>query len=188
VSVAAIVATDVDNDLALLRPKEKLEAGLSIVDDKATVMIGDTVEFIGYPGGYEGAMPMLGVGYIAAVGLSPPVRPGKPVVRGFVNGAFNQGNSGGPVIDLQTQTVVGVVHAKVAPMPAEVRGALNALKNQNSGFQYTVTVGGKQFNVTEAQVVESVLEHFKNQVQLVVGVMILPEHIRKFLIAHKIAP
>lgn len=91
-NVTAVVATDVDNDLALLRPKEKLEAGLSIVDDKALVAIGDTVAFIGYPGGYEGAMPMLGVGHIAAVGPHPSVKPGKQEVRGFVNGAFNRGN------------------------------------------------------------------------------------------------
>ena len=43
----------------------------------------------------------------------------------YVNGAFNLGNSGGPVIDPDTLTVVGVVHAKMAPLPDILNKALN---------------------------------------------------------------
>jgi hypothetical protein len=109
-------------------------------------------------------------------------------MRGFVNGAFNHGNSGGPVIDLTTGEVIGVVHAKLAPLPAPVDAALTALKNQTSGFGYDGNVNGKPVHMTEAQVVESVLEHFASQVQLVVGVMVLPTDVRTFLTANKVTP
>jgi hypothetical protein len=41
---------------------------------------------------------------------------------------------------------------------------------------------------SEAQVVEGVLEHFASQVQLVVGVMVLPATLRAFLTANKVTP
>ena len=188
IGVQDIVDTDEVLDLALLRPATKLAPGLAVVDpQKMNVEIGDSVAFIGYPGGYDGAMPMLGVGYLAAVGPYQLHRSQKHLMRAFVNGAFNKGNSGGPVIDLQTQTVLGVVHAKVTPLPADVENALIALRGQNSGFTYSATtVDGKMVTVTEAQVVERVLEHYAPQIQLVVGVMVLPVDLVAFLKMHNL--
>lgn len=189
VSVKDVVATDATLDLALLRPAMKLDPGLSIVDPKTLNMdIGDTVAFIGYPGGYDGIVPMLGVGYYAAIGPFFSASAKKNLPRAFINGAFNHGNSGGPVLDLQSGNVVGVVHAKVVPIPPDVDSAMQALKGQTSGFMYNAKINGKDVQVTEAQVVESVVEHFAAQTQLVVGVMILPLDVIAFLKANKIAP
>lgn len=137
----------------------------------------------------ESKTPMLSVGYLAGIGPFKVTANQPAAMRAFVNGAFNKGNSGGPVIDLQTKQVIGVVHAKLAPLPSAISSALDVLKGQRSGVMYTATtVDGKETVLAEAQVVAAILDHFQNQVQLVVGVMVLPMDLRAFLKANGIAP
>lgn len=173
-------------DLAVLETSERIPGGL-LIGTGENVAVGDVLVTWGFPFGYVGLDAMVSVGYLAAVG--PVQTQTKPVMRAFVNGAFNSGNSGGPVIELQGQTVVGVVHAKLAPLPADVQAALLALQKQSSGFVYTATTpDGKKFEFSEAQVVSRVLEHLRSQTQLVIGISVLLGDLREFLTKHGIKP
>jgi len=173
-------------DLAALETSERIPGGLRIGTGE-NVAVGDVLVTWGFPFGYVGLDAMVSVGYLAAVG--PVQTPTKPVMRAFVNGAFNSGNSGGPVIELQGQTVVGVVHAKLAPLPEDVQAALLALQKQSSGFVYTATTpDGKKFEFSEAQVVSRVLDHLRSQTQLVIGISVLLGDLREFLTKHGIKP
>lgn len=180
------IASDAFLDVAMLSPSETVGAGLKVGTGQG-VSIGDTVVTWGFPAGYFGLDAMVSVGYLAAIGPVPTST--KPVLRAFVNGAFNAGNSGGPVIDVQSQTVVGVVHAKLAPMPVDVQAALGALQNQSSGFVYTATTpDGRQIQFSEAQVVSRVLQHLQSQTQLVIGLSVLLGDLRAFLEAQGVTP
>lgn len=182
----AAVAADAWLDLALLTPKDRLKPGLPL-SSGADVKVGDPVVTWGFPGGYLGLDPLVRVGYLAGVGPIP-AQP-KPVMRAFVNGAFNLGNSGGPVIDVASLTVVGVVNAKLAPVPADVQSAMTAIEKQSSGFMYTATTpDGKTINVSEAQVVSRIIQHLQSQTQLVIGTSVLLGDIRNFLVAQGVAP
>jgi len=58
---------------------------------------------------YNGIQPLLSVGYIA--GFRSVTKGGKTSKHLIVNGAFNQGNSGGPLMMAQNNRVGGVVVA-----------------------------------------------------------------------------
>jgi hypothetical protein len=85
--------------------------------------------------------------------------------------------------------VIGVVSSKLAPLPDATRAALKALRSQGFGFQYEATLpDGTKQKVSEGQVVASVLDHLRSQVQLVVGQAVLLEHLRAFLTAQGVEP
>jgi hypothetical protein len=74
-----------------------------------------------------------------------------------------------------------VVASKLAPISSTAASALEALKGQQSGFIYSATrPDGSKFNISEGQVVELVLEELRNQVQLVIGMAVPADDLRKF--------
>lgn len=181
------VAADEWLDLALLTPKEQLPPGLAL-STRETLGIGDVVVTWGYPWGYLGKMPLLTVGHISGLGPDPDAKP-RPVARLFVNAAFNAGNSGGPLVDVESQAVIGVVCAKLAPIPRGAESALTSLENQTSGILRSGRdAQGREVTLTEGQVVAMVLRHLRGQVQLVVGMAVLPAHLHEFLKAHAVSP
>jgi len=84
---------------------------------------------------------------------------------------------------------MGVVSSKLAPVPADVESAMRALTTQNFGMQYTATrPDGSTFKISEGQVVAMVLEHLRNQTQLVIGHAVLLDDVRSFLKQHGVQP
>ena len=63
--------------------------------------IGTQVSTWGYPGGYFGLFPMLSVGYLAGIDAFQ-AKSGKIIKQWVVNAAFNGGNSGGPLIHIES--------------------------------------------------------------------------------------
>lgn len=90
-------------DLAVFEPAKKWGYGLRIIDDLKSLTIAETVFTLGYPLAYYHPEPLLSVGYVSnIVELQNKI---------FLNISFNNGNSGGPVINLDG-LVVGVAQAK----------------------------------------------------------------------------
>src|ERR1041385_5966173 len=102
---------DDNRDLAILCASKPLPFSLRLSSDENPPVETD-VETWGYPLTHEDPAPLLSRGYVA--GYSTRVRgPGvTPVKHLIVNGAFNPGNSGGPLIDRTTGRVIGVVVEK----------------------------------------------------------------------------
>ena len=137
----------------------------------------------GYPGGYSGADPLLTVGYLS----------GHEQVNGreryVVNAAFNAGNSGGPLLQLETGAVIGVVASKLAPLPNHVRTILEKMAQQKSGMQWTYTLpDGTQRNVSEAQIIAEVLQFLRSQTQLVVGHCVTLDNLKAYLTSQRLPP
>lgn len=188
VSVNAVRRDDL-LDLAILSTDLKLEVSRVLpLSTSTTFAIGAQVSTWGFPAGYSGAIPLLSVGYLAGVdqvkseyGLSPPLW--------VVNGAFNSGNSGGPVISTENASVIGIVSSKLAPIPKDVDDALNALSSNQSGLVYKRrNSDGTLKNLSEGQVVAEVLRYLRSQMQLVVGYSVSVKELRKFLEANGIEP
>ena len=184
----SVVGIDADLDLALLEPKTSINADALSISAIDQFTVGTQVTTWGFPGGYTGSLPMLSVGYLAGIdGLRTAT--GKVIRRWVVNAAFNAGNSGGPLIHVETGEVMGVVSSKLAPISASTMSALKALENQKSGFMYTVTKpDGTTFQMSEGQVVETILNELRQQVQLVIGQAVLLEDLKAFLRANSIEP
>ena len=101
------------------------------------------------------------------------LKPGVISRKWVVNGAFNLGNSGGPVLETKTAKVVGVISSKLAPMPKELEARLEKLKKDGS---------------PEGRAIAEVLQHLRSQTQLVLGFATMTGDLNKFLMKNGVEP
>lgn len=180
------LVVDDNRDLAALEFEVTPSEGLKI--QKLPPSIGAKVHTWGYPLAYNGPSPILSVGYLAGFNPVKKKEESEVVKRYVINGAFNPGNSGGPLFDQSEDAVIGVVVAKHAPISALHLSAIEALKRQGSGFQYTATApNGQQIKFSEGQLVGELLQYFRNITQVVIGEAIASTELIDFLSEHGIA-
>jgi S1-C subfamily serine protease len=173
------MATDKDVDLALLRPTKILTGGLELGSDQDP-RPGTSVTTWGFPLIYNGPAPLLSVGYVA--GYSKDTMNGKGVKHIVVNGAFNPGNSGGPLFLGNSNKVIGVVVAKFHLYPPIVQQAIQALSKSSAGVVYTGTdEHGQPRQYLEGEVTAMVLDQFYKTTQVMIGEAISVSELRAFL-------
>jgi hypothetical protein len=173
------MATDAGVDLAVLRPSKHFSGGLELGPDTDS-QIGTSVSTWGFPLIYNGPAPLLSVGYIA--GYVKDGDNGKEVKHIVVNGAFNPGNSGGPLFRANDDKVIGVVVAKFHLYPPIVTQAIQALSKNSFGLMFSGNDGqGKPVQYSEGQVVAMVLDQFYRTTQVMIGEAISVSELRSFL-------
>jgi S1-C subfamily serine protease len=173
------MATGKDADLAVLKPSKQFSDGLELGPD-SDAQIGTSVDTWGFPLTYNGPAPLLSVGYIA--GYVKDGENGKEVKHIVVNGAFNPGNSGGPLFRANDNKVIGVVVAKFHLYPSFVQQAIQAMSNQQSGFMYSgKDEHGNPKSFSEGQVTAMVLDQFYRTTQVMIGEAISVSELRAFL-------
>lgn len=180
------IIVDMDRDLAALEPIQKIEGGLELSDSNRDLKVGMLVSTWGYPLGYNGPAPLLTTGYLS--GFSDVrIKDNDTIVKHLViNGAFNPGNSGGPLLISNDNKVIAVVVSKHVPMSKFLKSALQALEDQRSGFQFTATNGkGNTRKYSEAQIVAELLKHHQKLTQVVIGEAIALSELKSFLRQHK---
>jgi S1-C subfamily serine protease len=174
------MATDPDRDLALLHPAKHLTGGLELAPSDEDPALETGVETWGFPLSDNGPAPLLSVGYVAGYVKDGP--DGKEVKHVVVNGAFNPGNSGGPLLRNKDNKVIGVVVAKFLIYPAFVKNLITVLINQKSGVIFSGTDDrGNPVSASEAEIVGSVLQQFYNTSQVMIGEAISVSELRAFL-------
>jgi S1-C subfamily serine protease len=184
----ANVQSDDTLDLALVRPVAAVPGQPLSIAATTPLALGMQVATWGYPGGYDGLVPLLSVGYLAGTQDFKEAS-GVTVQRWVVNAAFNGGNSGGPVISLETGSIVGVVTSKLAPLPDTFATILNLLEKQKFGFIYEgKKPDGSKLTYTEGQLIGEVLKYLREQVQLVIGYAVSPDDLVKFLKTRNVSP
>lgn len=177
---------DADRDLAVLRPKEKLTGGLAPGSD-TTLTLGQAVTTWGFPLIYNGPAPILSVGYVAGFNAAKvKTKSGgeRTVKHIVVNGAFNPGNSGGPVFVSNDSKVVGVVVWKMRLLSQTVPTVIDGLKKPRAslGGTFTMTLpDGTTRGVSNEEAVSLVLEEFYNTVQVMIGEAISVSELKDFL-------
>jgi len=175
---------DDPRDLALLWPSELISVPTLKLSTAPQLEIGDQVATWGFPSGYSGLRPLLSVGY-----LSGDDKPKGERQQWVINAAFNSGNSGGPVIRLEDGAVIGVVSSKLAPLPEYAASSLEALSKMRSGMVFKgKNAAGELVDISEAQVVAQVLNHLREQTQLVLGYAVKLGELRAFLMENNISP
>lgn len=171
---------DENRDLAVLSPQNKLGDGLDIKDQDTK--IGMQVLTWGYPLGYNGPAPLLAMGYLSGYRDHNENETSNTVKRYVINGAFNPGNSGGPLLISGESKVIGVVVTKHSPITPFLKSALKALINQKSGFVYTAKDSeGREHKLSEAQIIAEFLKHFHKITQVVIGEAIAGSELIAFL-------
>jgi S1-C subfamily serine protease len=178
------IVTDPDVDIAMLTTKQKIKAKALPLATAEQFTVGIQVSTWGFPAGYNGMQPMLSVGYLSGKDVIRSSS-GKIIERFVVNAAFNAGNSGGPLIDIESGSVMGIVVSKLAPMSPYIESALRALKNDKSISAFSITKpDGTTESISNSQVLEQVLQYLRSQTQLVVGRAVLTGDIKTFLKKH----
>jgi S1-C subfamily serine protease len=170
--VTAVVG-DADFDLALLTPTvaDFVKLPLDVTSEEAFTF-GAQVSTWGFPEGYKGSVPILSIGQLAGV-EELRVKPNLVVRKWVVNGAFNPGNSGGPVIETKTAKVIGVISGKLAPIPEELLSKLQDIEKNGSANEQTIA---------------RTLLYMRKQTQLVIGFATLSKDFRDFLKSKGIEP
>jgi S1-C subfamily serine protease len=182
------IVSDQDRDLALVTPDIKMNTTALQLSSTDKFAIGLMVSSWGYPAGYKGQKPLFMSGYLSGIDMVGG-KDGKSSARWVVNAAFNNGNSGGPLVDIERGEVIGVVSSKLAPLPEGVERALAALKNQKSNVIFERKLdNGTRETMSDAQVIEFVLEYLRSQTQLVIGYASTIVELRNFLGSQGIAP
>jgi len=177
------IIRDANRGLALLVPAEKLPNGLKLAA-KDSPEPGTTVSTWGYPFGYNGISPLLSVGYVS--GYREDTSSGKTVKHIVVNGAFNHGNSGGPLLVSHDNQVIGVVVLTFHFYPPEVKQIIDALSSQKLGVMLGTMAGpdGSRQEVSEAQVTGMVLNEFYEKTQVMIGEAIAGSEVASMIREH----
>lgn len=181
------LVVDENRDLAALTPSRALKGGLAI-QEEGNIQVGTQVTTWGYPLGYNGPAPLLTTGYLSGFNDSPPYEQTSLSTKHLVvNGAFNPGNSGGPLFAAGSDEVIGVVVSKHAPITPFVRSAIDALAKNKSGVVFTASdEHGNKREFVESQVVAEVLLHFRQMTQVMIGEAVAASELIAFLEGHKL--
>lgn len=182
------ITGNIDLDLALLTPAKQIQAKTLPISTASQFTIGSQVSIWGYPTGYTSGTALLGVGYLAGEDtVASPT--GKMMKRWVVNAAINLGNSGGPLVDVETGEVIGVVSSKLAPMPKYIETALASLKRDKTIIAFKkIKTDGSEETMSTSQVLEEVLQHLRSQTQLVIGHTVVLGDLRALLKANGLEP
>ena len=121
------VIKDEGRDLAILVPEIPLGRGL-ILASESRLPLGAQVSTWGYPYLYNGTSPLLSVGYVS--GYRMDESHGRSTKRIILNAAINHGNSGGPLLLGEDNSVVGVVVATWQFYPFYLKQLLDALAKE----------------------------------------------------------
>lgn len=182
------IIPDRDRDLALLMPTVRLVNGLKLAATD-NPLPGTEVTTWGYPFLYNEASPLLSVGYVS--GFREVTDDGngakhKAVKHIVVNGAFNHGNSGGPLLVARNNEVIGVVVMTFHFYPAQVRQMIDVLLTPHGGFgigEMTRPDGSKQ-PLFESQVTGMVLSEFYEKTQVMIGEAVAGSELMAMLKEH----
>jgi hypothetical protein len=173
--------TDDKRDLAILLPDEHLDGGLELGAD-AEPSPEARVKTWGFPLSYEGFAPILSMGYVA--GYIPRKAGDRTVKHLVVNGAFNPGNSGGPLILEGDNRVVGIVVTKWTLFSPEIETAIFGLNHSPTmgGSNVTQTLAdGTTRHLTNEQVTALALQDFYEVAQVMIGEAISVSELKAFL-------
>jgi hypothetical protein len=175
------IVVDIDRDLASLEPTTPLSGGL-VISKEANLSLGTKVAAWGFPLHWNGPNPLLSVGYIAGY-TTKQNSTGTPVKQVVINGALNNGNSGGPLVRFNDDKIVGVVVSKALPIISRfAKDAITVFSNNRSGIVYSGTDRhGNPIEFVESQIVATVLDEFHKMHQVMIGEAISIEELIKFL-------
>jgi S1-C subfamily serine protease len=177
------LVADESPDLAILLPTERLEGGFEL-GSSIDPPLRSPVYTWGFPLGSKGPAPLLSVGYVA--GYASAENNGRKVKHFVVNGAFNPGNSGGPVfIENGDNKIVGIVVNKWTLFSEQTDFVISVLEAGRSGGFGGAFVrrmpDGTNKPIYNDQAIAAVLRDFYQDVQVMIGEAIAVSELRSFL-------
>src|ERR1035437_2649552 len=164
------IVQDDGRDLAILVPAVALGQGFTL-STQSDPRPGSEVSTWGYPFAYTGATPLLSVGHVA--GYRTDGSHGRPVKHVVVNAAFNHGNSGGPLLLAQENSVIGIVVLTMHFYPEYIKQMLDQMSQATGGWGYGMPItrqDGSQakLNLSIPQMTAMILDQFYQKTQTMI--------------------
>jgi len=168
-----ILKRDADRDFAILKVDGLAAVPPLRLSDVTRVQEGDDVLMMGFPEPFPPPWPELTStrGIVAAKVKRPVPDRAVPVVQFKLDFAVNHGNSGGPLISLETAEVIGMVSAQLG------RLSENLKMFKEVGGQNNIIVGG----VNYAQVLKQAVTEMDKNLNLGLGYAVSNEYIKAAL-------
>ena len=166
------------HDIALLKPEIKWSKGIDIkLEVIPHLRKGEIVFTLGYPLTYYDLEPILSVGFLSSIQERNGVK------RLIVNAAFNVGNSGGPLLNLQGD-LLGIVVAKSVFIEPLMNDILQVLRKPGVDLVYnTVRLpGGISEVITLSKVIQTIVKWVRNNIQTNIGEAVSVEHLVQLLV------
>lgn len=130
----SVAQFDTDNDVALLKiiNPPPLSVPTNIFGDENKVPVGSTVGYLGFPFGQSG---------LHTLKVSQSIISSKVISRSGtkqfqLDAMVHEGNSGGPVIDLATNQIIGVISGRFSPTG---NAALLRIGNYDLGTESSIS-------------------------------------------------
>jgi len=177
---------DANRDLALLCPDSPLPFKLKLTENGDDPPVKTVVETWGYPLQYEDPAPLLSDGYVAGYTLArdDQGRPKKPSVSHLIiNGAFNPGNSGGPLIDSESGNVLGIVVEKWTLFSPLIETVIKYLPSSGVmlGAFSEINPDGSRRQISNEMAVSRALQELYNKSQVMIGEAISISELTNFM-------
>jgi S1-C subfamily serine protease len=176
---------DPNRDLALLCPTKPLPFSLELNGDERPPVETD-VETWGYPLRYNDRAPILSRGYVAGYRMNQKSLDSVPVSRIIVNGAFNPGNSGGPLINRDSHKLIGIVVEKWFLDSPNIESVVYGLAHPGAQTvggvpMYITDENGERKAVSQQIGTSKALEELYKQSQVMVGEAISVSELNAFI-------
>jgi S1-C subfamily serine protease len=167
-----LIKSDRVHDIALLKPEIRWSEGIDIRLSTKQPKKGDLVFTLGYPLYYDGPEPILSVGFFSNLEEKQGIR------RLVINGAFNKGNSGGPLFDVQGR-LLGIVVAKTLAEDPFLELAFQILENPQVELIYAgiELPDGSKEEMTLSKVIRALITWIANNIQTNLGEAISAEYL-----------
>jgi hypothetical protein len=157
--------------------------------------MGERVNTWGFPLIYDGPAPLLSMGYLSGYYKAgeqnfchkAQAAQSQRFEHVVVNGAFNPGNSGGPLFVFGQDRVIGVVIWKEIAFSKNVQATIDGFHHPNMSTFGTFNENkpdGTSKSISDQEAIARVLEEFYNKVQVNIGEAVSASEVRKFLQQH----
>lgn len=135
----SVAQFDPDNDVALLKinTPPPLSVPVNIFGSENSVQVGSSVGYLGFPFGHAGLHTLK----VSQSIISSKVKSAKGTKQFQLDAMVHEGNSGGPLIDLATGQIIGVISGRFSPTgnSASIRIGNHALGTEST-ISYATTI------------------------------------------------
>jgi len=136
----SVAQFDAENDVALLKMinPPPLSVPANIFGDANKVLVGSTVGYLGFPFGQSGLHTLK----VSQSIISSKVVSKNGTKQFQLDAMVHEGNSGGPLVDLATNQIIGVISGRFSPTGngGGIRIGNHALGTESS-ISYATTIG-----------------------------------------------
>lgn len=109
----SVAQFDTNNDVALLKIDNPppLSVPDNLIGDPETILVGSSVAYLGYPFGQSGLHALK----VSSSIISSKILSQKGTKQFEIDAMVHEGNSGGPLIELRTNQIIGIVNGRFSP-------------------------------------------------------------------------